>query len=926
MLLKSVDLHNIRSYDKLHLEFPPGYVLLEGDVGSGKSTILMAIEFALFGLGTVRADSLLSKRERRGEVVLAFEVDGVEYEVGRTLTAKDGKVTQDPKGSYFLAGDTREPLTASDLKARVLQVLKFREPANPRSQSRVYRYAVYTPQEEIKSILEASGREDVIRRAFGVEDYKTAADNADTLRTQIKGKKDEITGRFAKLEEHRAERAVVGSDVDALEQDLARLRRARDDLADRLAEAESRRAGMAGRMEDLVRIQAEADQMERDVANKKESMKKLLKNMQTDRAELDGVGERLQKLGRPAKPTDRTQGDVQKLLDMVEEIERRIHAKRSEEKACVETVANIDKKMIQLDLPIKPTDGTQGDVQKLLDMVEEIERRIHAKRSEEKACVETVAGMDKELGGKSHAVIRDAISSIGERIRSDTEELSLAEQGLREHNASIGAKRNEIKTLEDGLQKAEGLGARCEYCDSALEPEYVVKLQRDRKDRLAAANSELDSMDVEMAKIRYRLEGIRKQLDGDRILLEECRRDESVSEQRSTQEARLESLRADLASLDPEAHVPADEPLARNSGEPPRNYLRRLLDSLREYESAADKMRDMSEQRSTQEARLESLRADLASLDPEAHVPADEPLARNSGEPPRNYLRRLLDSLREYESAADKIATLTQHKTRLESRMAESEKEYQQDEIYLQQREASIVETRARLEGYDVLEQDIRAAETECVRIRSDLEQTNSKASVIGERIRNKRERADQLDTDIKEAEGHLLRHNMYRDHEEWLKGYFVPSVCRMERYVMESLRYDFNESYGEWYSLLVDDPTKTSRIDEKFAPVLEQDGYEQNVESLSGGEKTSVALAYRLAINSTMRRQADILKSNLLILDEPTDGFSREQMEKVREILDSLRSEQIIMVSHERELEGFVEHVFRVTKSEGSSSVRKIK
>ena len=1043
MLLKSVDLHNIRSYDKLHLEFPPGYVLLEGDVGSGKSTILMAIEFALFGLGTVRADSLLSKRERRGEVVLAFEVDGVEYEVGRTLTAKDGKVTQDPKGSYFLAGDTREPLTASDLKARVLQVLKFREPANPRSQSRVYRYAVYTPQEEIKSILEASGREDVIRRAFGVEDYKTAADNADTLRTQIKGKKDELTGRFAKLEAHRAEREAVGSDVDALERDLARLHQARDDLAGGLAEAESRRAGMASRMEDLVRIRAEADQTEKDIANKKESMKKLLENMQTDRAELDGVGERLQELGRPAKPTDKTQGDVQKLLDMVEETERRIHAKRSEEKACVEAVAGIvekmaqldrpakptDKtqgdvqklldmveeterrihakrseekacveavagiveKMAQLDRPAKPTDKTQGDVQKLLDMVEETERRIHAKRSEEKACVEAVAGMDKELGGKSHAVIRDAIASIVERIRSGTRALSSAEQDLREHNTGIGAKRNEIKTLEDGLRKAEGLGARCEYCDSALAPEYVVKLHRDRKGRLVAAKSELDSIDVEMAKVRHRLEDISKQLDDDRILLEKCSRDESVSEQRSTQEARLESLRADLAYLDPEAHVPADEPLARNSGEPPRDYLRRLLDSLREYESAADKMRDMFEQRSTQEARLESLRADLAYLDPEAHVPADEPLARNSGEPPRDYLRRLLDSLREYESAADKmrdmfeqrstqearleslradlayldpeahvpadeplarnsgepprdylrrlldslreyesaadkIATLTQHKTRLESRMTESEKEYQQDEIYLQQREASIVETRARLEGYDVLEQDIRAAETECVRIRSDLEQTNSKASVIGERIRNKRERADQLDADIKEAEGHLLRHNMYRDHEEWLKGYFVPSVCRMERYVMESLRYDFNESYGEWYSLLVDDPTKTSRIDEKFAPVLEQDGYEQNVESLSGGEKTSVALAYRLAINSTMRRQADILKSNLLILDEPTDGFSREQMEKVREILDSLRSEQIIMVSHERELEGFVEHVFRVTKSEGSSSVRKIK
>ena len=861
MLLKSIDLHNIRSYDKLHLEFPSGYVLLEGDVGSGKSTILMAIEFALFGLGTVRADSLLSKRERRGEVVLAFEVDGVKYEVGRTLTARDGKVTQDPKGSYFLAGDAREPLTASDLKARVLQVLKFREPTNPRSQSRVYRYAVYTPQEEIKSILEASGREDVIRRAFGVEDYKTAADNADTLRMQIKGKKDRLTGRFAKLEAHRAEREAVGNDADELERNLARLHRTRDGLEGRLAETESHRIKMAGRMEELVRIHAEADQMERDIANKKELMKKLLENMQSDRTELDGVGERLQKLGHPVKPTGKTQGDVQKLLDMVEETERRIHAKRSEEKACIETVAGIDRKMTQLDLPTKPTGKTQGDVQKLLDMVEETERRIHAKRSEEKACIETVAGMDKELGGKSHDVIRAAIASIGERVRSGTEKLSSAEQDLREHNARIGAKRNEIKTLEDGLRKAEGLRTRCEYCGSALKPEYVVKLQSSRKDRLAVAKSELDSMVVEMMNGRQSLEGTRKQLDGDRVLLEGCRRDESISEQRNAQEARLESLRADLTSLDPETHVPASEPLARNGGEPPRDYLRRLLNSLREY-----------------------------------------------------------------ESATDKITTLTQQRTRLESRIADSERGYQQDEIYLHQREASLDDARARLKVYNALEQDIRAAETESAQIRSDLEQTNSKLSVIGERIRNKKERADQLDADIKEAEGHLLQHNMYRDHEEWLKGYFVPSVCRMERYVMESLRYDFNESYGEWYSMLVDDPTKTSRIDEKFAPVLEQDGYEQNVESLSGGEKTSVALAYRLAINSTMRRQADILRSNLLILDEPTDGFSREQMEKVREILASLRSEQIIMVSHERELEGFVEHVFRVTKSEGSSSVRKIK
>ena len=113
-------------------------------------------------------------------------------------------------------------------------------------------------------------------------------------------------------------------------------------------------------------------------------------------------------------------------------------------------------------------------------------------------------------------------------------------------------------------------------------------------------------------------------------------------------------------------------------------------------------------------------------------------------------------------------------------------------------------------------------------------------------------------------------------------------------------------------------DPTKTSRIDDRFGPILEQGGYDQPSGQLSGGEKTSVALAYRLALNGTIREKMNVLDSNLLILDEPTDGFSREQMGKVHTVLGSLDAEQIIMVSHEAQLEGYVEHVFRVSKSGG--------
>jgi len=63
MIFKSLKLENIRSFKNCHITFPKGITLFEGDVGSGKSSILMAIEFALFGLGNQKGESLLRKKQ-----------------------------------------------------------------------------------------------------------------------------------------------------------------------------------------------------------------------------------------------------------------------------------------------------------------------------------------------------------------------------------------------------------------------------------------------------------------------------------------------------------------------------------------------------------------------------------------------------------------------------------------------------------------------------------------------------------------------------------------------------------------------------------------------------------------------------------------------------------------------------------------------
>ena len=74
MRLISLRLWNIRSYEEATIEFGDGVNLFEGDIGSGKSSILLAVEFALFGLAEVTLASLLRHGEKEGGVELVFGV------------------------------------------------------------------------------------------------------------------------------------------------------------------------------------------------------------------------------------------------------------------------------------------------------------------------------------------------------------------------------------------------------------------------------------------------------------------------------------------------------------------------------------------------------------------------------------------------------------------------------------------------------------------------------------------------------------------------------------------------------------------------------------------------------------------------------------------------------------------------------------
>ena len=107
------------------------------------------------------------------------------------------------------------------------------------------------------------------------------------------------------------------------------------------------------------------------------------------------------------------------------------------------------------------------------------------------------------------------------------------------------------------------------------------------------------------------------------------------------------------------------------------------------------------------------------------------------------------------------------------------------------------------------------------------------------------------------------------------------------------------------------------------FTPIIEQQDYEIDYAYLSGGERTAIALAYRLSLNQVINNlMSEVKTRDLLILDEPTDGFSEEQLERVRVVLEELELEQVIIVSHESKVESFVDEVIRFEKEEGVSRV----
>ena len=110
--------------------------------------------------------------------------------------------------------------------------------------------------------------------------------------------------------------------------------------------------------------------------------------------------------------------------------------------------------------------------------------------------------------------------------------------------------------------------------------------------------------------------------------------------------------------------------------------------------------------------------------------------------------------------------------------------------------------------------------------------------------------------------------------------------------------------------------------IDENFDIKVTQNSMEQTLESLSGGEKTALAIAIRLSVTEYV-----LDRISTIIMDEPTNFLDEDRRNNLKDIiLYSLKGEnivpQMIMITHHSELISVADASYEIIKTAGTSRV----
>jgi DNA repair exonuclease SbcCD ATPase subunit len=189
MRIDSVFIENVRSHVKSYVKFSRGFNCLVGGLGAGKSSILYAIDFILFGDPLGRSyEYLLREGSDVCRAALKFIEGGKEYTIWRGLRRKGEHIVQDNEHLKLFEGDK---LLAEMKNEAVAEQLKSIIGVD----REIFREIMWVRQEKLKEILDMtpSERQKKMDQLFGISDYEVSWTNLRALQRWYEGERETLT-------------------------------------------------------------------------------------------------------------------------------------------------------------------------------------------------------------------------------------------------------------------------------------------------------------------------------------------------------------------------------------------------------------------------------------------------------------------------------------------------------------------------------------------------------------------------------------------------------------------------------------------------------------------------------------------------------------------------------------------------------------
>ncbi|MFB6164060.1 MAG: DNA double-strand break repair ATPase Rad50 [Haloarculaceae archaeon] len=869
MRFERIRLENFKCYADADLRLDQGVTVIHGLNGSGKSSLLEACFFALYGSRSLEKtlEDVVTIGAEDATIELWFAHGGGSYHVERRLRVTEERATtakcvlETPDGVYEGARAVREHVT---------ELLRM--------DAEAFVNCAYVRQGEVNKLINATPGErqdmiDDLLQLGKLEDYRERASQA---RLGVKHVRD---GKAELLEELETQ---VGRKEDRdLHAQLNELQTRLADLDEQLENYEAQRENAVATRDEAASIIEEYDEKRERLATLREEIEDLSETIEATERERSELQERIRELRdeRDAVVAERT--ELLAETDLDDDVDReavaeRIEALRAEDD---ELRSAIEQHRLQAQEHTSEAESAREAADDLDDRAAEARERADDLSESLAEARETIAQR------------REKIESIDERLAErraafadapiDADEADEHWDGVADDLNDQRERETELETtLENeraALREAEELleAGKCPECGQPVEDSPHVDSIEDDRERVAELENELVS-------VRERRQDLEEELDRAEELVELADEIEQLRTNRENVEQLLEEQSSGLDEREAE--------------------IESLREDAAEYETEAEQKREAAAEA---EAVAADVRQDIAECNEQLSEIRGAIEQLTAVEDTFERESDLVDEIeRLRETRSNKAELNDERRERLadkRDRRADLEEEF--DESAVEQAREEKRRAEAYLEKVEPKLEELRAE-------RDDLTGRIGGVKQEIEALEGIRERRDDLAETVANLE------SLYEEAEQ-LQDMYGTLRAELRQRNVESLERMLNETFELVYQ---NDSYSRIELDGEYElTVYQKDGDALDPEQLSGGERALFNLSLRCAI---YRLLAEGIEGSApmppLILDEPTVFLDSGHVSKLVELVDTMRElgvEQIVVVSHDEELVGAADDLVTVRK-----------